>query len=541
MTEKPDPLRDGAAGCELDVLVAPRAAKSKLAGLHDGRLKIQLAAPPVDGAANTALCELLADTLAVPKSAIEIARGHTGKRKTVRIAGLSAALARARLGLVLLAVLAACTAELPFAVKVILPEESAELRAADNLTLQLGPDGAYVTHEVRGTDFSIDLELEPDDVVRDLSLYLADGKDLLAWGRTAPFILSAPPTDLAVLLARPGVLSTYPGAVPEPDADLLAARGPGLGLFLLSTTGDVALLNESSYQVEVGARLDPDEGLPAATDGVFVPDVAGSLWRVAAADAGLVAYHYDPAFDTWSPVELVGDTGGPRPGAAWAPDPARERLLVAGGGAEVSVVALALARDDSGRAEATTLFSLDAPRPGATLVRIPREDGEQLLLVGSDGDLPAVYLPDAARAVGPAGPWTGLQCTILDDSTALVRVLCLGGLRAGQPTADALLINSPSKTADASVEEKPLFLPVALADPRLFADDLAVYAQGPAQWLRIAREGLEVTQQDSPATRQTGGHSITLGTGVTFLVGGRDADDRPVGNWWIFAPALAPT
>ena len=74
------PLREHEGGCELDVLVAPRAARSQVVGLHDGRLKIQLAAPPVDGAANAALCALLADVLEVPKSAVTIARGQTGKR-----------------------------------------------------------------------------------------------------------------------------------------------------------------------------------------------------------------------------------------------------------------------------------------------------------------------------------------------------------------------------------------------------------------------------------------------------------------------------
>lgn len=533
-----DPLRDHAAGCELDVLVAPRAARSRLAGVHEGRLKVQLAAPPVDGAANTALCELLADTLDVPKSAIEIARGQTGRRKTVRVAGLSAALARARLGLALLLLLAACTSELPFPVKVLLPEESAELRRADNLSLQLGPDGGYVSYEVRGTDFSVDLELEPDAVVRTLSLYLADGTELLAWGRSAPFVLSSPPAELAVLLARPGLLSTYPGAVPEPDADLLAAHGPGLGLFLLSSAGDIALLSESTYDVQLGARLDPDEGLPDPKDGVLVPDTAGALWRVAAAD-GLRAYHFDPAFDVWSPVELSGHPVGPRPGAAWAAD-GRERLLLAGGGAEADIVALALARDDSGVAEVTKLFSLDAPRPGATLVVLDRGDAEQLLVVGSDAADAAVYLPDGGRATGPAGPWTRLQCAALDPAgdDGTVRVLCLGGLRGDQPSADALVINCPPATENVTVDEHTNFLPVALADPRLFADDLAVYAQGPATWLRIGRDDLEVTQQDGPATRETGGHSLTMGTGVTFLVGGRDAEDRPVSNWWIFAPTL---
>lgn len=534
------PLRDHAGGCELDVLVAPRAARSQLVGLHDDRLKVQLAAPPVDGAANAALCELLAGALALPRSAISIARGHASKRKTVRIAGLAAALARARLGLAALALLAGCTTELPFPVRVILPEGATDLDRADNLALELAPQGFVTSYQVRGTDFSLELSLEPDDVARTLALYLADGTELLAWGRSAPFVLLSPPGDLAVVLARPGVLSTWPGAAPDPDPDLLAARAPGRGLAVLDSAGDIAILSEFTYAIEIGARLDPAEGLPAPTDGVLVPDAAGDLWRVAWAD-GLRAYVYDPALDVWTTAEIVGAPGGPRSGAAAALGGPRDRLWIAGGDPESSLIELALARDEDGRAAATQLAALDAPRPGATVFPVLHGDLETPFVLGGAADLPAVSIPTAGLALGPVGAWTGIQCRQLDPvdvAGGIVRVLCLGGLRGDQPTADALLLNCPSDAAQTVVEERLNFLTTAVADPRLFADDLAVYAQGAASWQRIDRTGLTVTAATSPATRETGGHSITTGTGVTFLVGGKDADDRPVDRWWIFAPAL---
>jgi hypothetical protein len=74
----------------LEVLVQPRASRSRVVGEHGGRLKIQLAAPPVDGEANAALVELLASLLGVRKADVEILRGATGKRKTVRVAGVTA-------------------------------------------------------------------------------------------------------------------------------------------------------------------------------------------------------------------------------------------------------------------------------------------------------------------------------------------------------------------------------------------------------------------------------------------------------------------
>jgi len=82
-------VRADAAGVTLEVLVQPRASRSRVLGEHARRLKIQLAAPPVDGEANAALVELLASVLGVRKSDVEILRGETGRRKTVRVTGVS--------------------------------------------------------------------------------------------------------------------------------------------------------------------------------------------------------------------------------------------------------------------------------------------------------------------------------------------------------------------------------------------------------------------------------------------------------------------
>ncbi len=67
-------------------------------GEHDGRLKLQLAAPPVDGEANQALVEFLARALGVRKADVAIVRGETGRRKAVRVAGVPPGAVRAALG-----------------------------------------------------------------------------------------------------------------------------------------------------------------------------------------------------------------------------------------------------------------------------------------------------------------------------------------------------------------------------------------------------------------------------------------------------------
>ena len=65
--------------------VVPRASKSEIVGELDGALKIRIAAPPVDGAANAELIKLLAKTFEVSKSEIEITSGQTSKTKQIKI------------------------------------------------------------------------------------------------------------------------------------------------------------------------------------------------------------------------------------------------------------------------------------------------------------------------------------------------------------------------------------------------------------------------------------------------------------------------
>ena len=85
-------------GVELLLLIQPRASRSRVVGEHDGRLKIQLAAPPVDGEANAALLELLSSLLRVRKADLELVDGHTGRRKRVRVAGLAASAVESLIG-----------------------------------------------------------------------------------------------------------------------------------------------------------------------------------------------------------------------------------------------------------------------------------------------------------------------------------------------------------------------------------------------------------------------------------------------------------
>jgi len=69
------------------VRVVPRASKSEIVGEHSGALKVRIAAPPVDGAANEELIKVLSKKFGVPKNAVQILSGETSKMKQLRISG----------------------------------------------------------------------------------------------------------------------------------------------------------------------------------------------------------------------------------------------------------------------------------------------------------------------------------------------------------------------------------------------------------------------------------------------------------------------
>ena len=83
------PIGHTASGASFTVRVHPRARKDAVTGTLGNALKVSLTTPPVDGRANQALIEFLAEVLSVPRSSITIAAGQKGRLKVVAVAGLS--------------------------------------------------------------------------------------------------------------------------------------------------------------------------------------------------------------------------------------------------------------------------------------------------------------------------------------------------------------------------------------------------------------------------------------------------------------------
>lgn len=81
----------------LDVHVQPGGSRDEVVGRHGDALKVKVSAPPEGGRANAAVCRLLADAFAVPKSSVAVIAGTTSRRKRVRLDGLDPDAAAVRL------------------------------------------------------------------------------------------------------------------------------------------------------------------------------------------------------------------------------------------------------------------------------------------------------------------------------------------------------------------------------------------------------------------------------------------------------------
>jgi hypothetical protein len=84
------PISDTPGGATFAVKVHPRARRNAITGEVGDALKLALTAPPVEGKANQACIEFLAEFLNVPRSSVTIVGGHTARSKIIRVAGCTA-------------------------------------------------------------------------------------------------------------------------------------------------------------------------------------------------------------------------------------------------------------------------------------------------------------------------------------------------------------------------------------------------------------------------------------------------------------------
>jgi uncharacterized protein (TIGR00251 family) len=91
------PLSPGRGGVQLAVHAQPGARRDELSGLHDGRLKVRVRAPPEAGRATAAILDLLADAFRLRRADVVLISGQDSRKKLVFLAGLALPDAEARL------------------------------------------------------------------------------------------------------------------------------------------------------------------------------------------------------------------------------------------------------------------------------------------------------------------------------------------------------------------------------------------------------------------------------------------------------------
>jgi uncharacterized protein len=91
MSERKFNLHDGQRGSALAVRVTPRASRNEIVELlHDGTIKVRIAAPPSDNEANETLIEFLSEVLGIPKSRLDIVAGVSGRDKLISVVNMDA-------------------------------------------------------------------------------------------------------------------------------------------------------------------------------------------------------------------------------------------------------------------------------------------------------------------------------------------------------------------------------------------------------------------------------------------------------------------
>lgn len=86
-------LKSSRDGAILEVMIQPKASKNEIVGILDGALKIRIAAPPVEGAANKECVRVLSKTFGISKSKTVIIKGEKSRRKTILLRGLESNIA----------------------------------------------------------------------------------------------------------------------------------------------------------------------------------------------------------------------------------------------------------------------------------------------------------------------------------------------------------------------------------------------------------------------------------------------------------------
>jgi len=287
-------VREDTEGITFDVLVQPRASRSRIGLVHGDRLKVAVTSPPVDGEANVAVVDLLARSLGVGRGDVAVVAGASSRRKTLRVLGVDRAKLAALLGA---ALLGACGTSGTIDITPVTAPGSTVLDDVEHVRLVLS--NPYTVIEAdrgpNGFDLAIDVLAEGPSGEILLEGFDADG-DLVAYGRTPPLPIAAIDASITIYVAGPQTLAEAPvtlgvarseiGAAVLEYGVLLAGGRDADG----APTRQLAVYNAYDHDLQAGADL--PEARAGASVGTGVTgyaylfggedadgDPRGQLWR----------------------------------------------------------------------------------------------------------------------------------------------------------------------------------------------------------------------------------------------------------------------
>jgi len=508
-------LREGADGSvTLDVLVQPRASREKVGPVHDGRLKVAVTWPPVDGGANAAVVALLAKALGVPRSAVEVIAGATSRRKTVRIGGvLRAAVAALALG--------ACSGETgTVSVSLTTAPGSTLLDSVQTLTVEITNPHQVLTAERTSEGFSLAIDLPASETTGAL---LVDGLDaggaLVATGASPAFAFSAITGRVVVYMAAPDSVGVAPEALDPPRSEVGTAELPYGAIFAGGrTTGGVSDANEI-YNAYDHSLL-PGLPLPAPRAGLAVGAGELGVYMFGGVDDVNVPrdqlWRFDPAVRPNGQFLIIGDKDGfARTGETLVAVGDEHFLLTGDPAAQV----LGLGGTVAARTDVETLPATVATVTASDGVRTSVFVGPSSVTRFRDNHFEAAE--PAGRAGGVAVPLPGGGVGIVCGGTDAVIVDAATGTGSTVPGIPTL-----SKTGGAAAATDQSLLiaggtTAAGVDGRVEIYDAATLAPIATATLTVPR---------------TGAVAVPLPNGQILIAGGVDAAGAPVATLELFTP-----
>lgn len=529
----------------LDIVVQPRASRVQLGPWRDGRLRVAVTAPPVDGEANAAVIEALADGLDLPRRAIAIAHGATGKRKTVRITGvtaegLAALLARVVVGALALAALGA----LPgcdgvagtLSVGLVTAPGSTVLDPAQSLVVTLTAPLETRTVARTADGFALALDLDASGTSRAIRVDALDASGAVIASGASPLVPFAPTTAaIAIYMAPPRSIADAPVALPVARSEL-GAGALSFGAILVggrdgagAPSDALAIYNAYSHALDLGLGLPAPRARPivavtAANDAL----IFGGEDATGAASGTLVEFK-----------RTAGQTGaylalGEFPDLARAGEvavaTAVDQFVVSGGPVATLAGNTAVARTD--------VASL--PPTGAAVVAA---DGSvTALFVGQGAGVGGLVRFRAGAVDEPAGGDPSLIRPAVASGGGVV--VAAGGMRVppagpGAPVDEVATIDpttgartvahalaTPRAHAAVAVTDRYIVVVGGVAADGHVLDDAEVFDL--ATRARVAAPTLHVGRTDATA--------IALPTGQVLIAGGIDASGAPIATLELFTP-----